>query len=661
MLKVRTNMTIKTTSAIKQSFKYASSHLIVVYFFVVLFISVLEIVLPIFEGNLIDGIVENNNQHTLTLALVIAGMFVQGALYFLLYNMYTKVKNSIINTVSNNTLKSIVMLNRKNIHKKGAGFYHEFLSREPDLIAACADPSAFFFVFSIIIALAATAISLQYTYAFVIVIPVAIIMYLALNKLFTKKFDNLTDKLVDVMYSAEPKFISYIETAKTIAKFGNTKHYMQNLTQCEKERQQVASKYILVKELRNGLSEIISSVAFVALICVIFFDIQKGNITYGRFVILLSYFPLMLMPLLYHSSMKMAVTDAAGSFDMLNSIQNECNDSLKKMTQYTVSNKNELAVHNVCFTYSHDKISDDKNNMEEEMDFQYNNISFSIKDTDGLSLIGASGEGKSTIVKLLLGELIPQSGSITINGANVSELPQAVLDYLICVYEQEKTILPCNLMENICLGRKLVSDDEYKSLLDKYTNEFRTQFSQKKLPLELANLFAIDVHRQTNQTKTFIANFLNANPDALFFASMYRDTQVVRKTLVDDLINTLGIAHLDGRDFGEDGAEVSGGERERIAMARFLSRENASLYIIDEPFTALDSKTEDECLKLLVSKMQNKRRLIVSHKFNVLRSLSKSCIVIKDGIIIENGMHSELENASGLYAELLKKFNAQRS
>ncbi len=552
-------------------------------------------------------------------------------------------------------MRKIITFNRKKIKEKGSDFYNEFLSREPEQIAVCADPAGIFFIFSSVIAAAAAFISLQYSYSFFIIFPVTGILYIMLDKIFAKLLERFIKQITDINYKAEPQFINYINNAKTISKFGNINFYFSNLNEFEKNALKIKNKYLIIKSLRTGLAEIISSLSFIMLVCILCFDITAGKLTFGSFVILLSYFSLMLMPLLYHGQYKMKLIDAEGAMSLFNDIEDECKTALFKIEKFSVLEKNKLKADKVCFSYSV------KNNTaEDNMDYQYKDISFSISDGDRLGFVGVSGEGKSTIVKLLLGELTPQSGKIEINGTEVSKLPQFILDYLICVYEQTSVILPGTLYENICLGRDMVTDEEYDNAFIKILNNFSTGILQKRLPAGLADMLGINAEKPSYDEKKYIELFFNSSPNPEFLAAVYRDSIMVKKSKVDGLIKSLGIQYLHGRNLGDNGAEVSGGEKERIAMARFLTKEHASLYIIDEPFTSLDTKTEKECLDFLCNEIRDKNVFVISHKFNVLKSLTKRCIVMKNGTIIEEGTHEDLEQKQGLYYELLTNFNMQR-
>ena len=159
----------------------------------------------------------------------------------------------------------------------------------------------------------------------------------------------------------------------------------------------------------------------------------------------------------------------------------------------------------------------------------------------------------------------------------------------------------------------------------------------------------------------FLNKILESSISAELLAHILIDKRFVSSERVEYLIQALGISHLKGRELGDNGTNVSGGERERIAMARFLTKEKAVVYLIDEPFTALDAKTEDECLKLLKSELKDKTVFVVSHKFNVIKALSKNCIVLQNGKISQQGTHEYLLKQKGLYKELAECFAEQHS
>lgn len=128
----------------------------------------------------------------------------------------------------------------------------------------------------------------------------------------------------------------------------------------------------------------------------------------------------------------------------------------------------------------------------------------------------------------------------------------------------------------------------------------------------------------------------------------------------DKLIEKLNISHLKGRKLGQRGKKISGGEKERIALARLLLLKTKAAYLIDEPFTSLDLISEKEASDILKSYLENEKGLIISHKIDLLNKLTDEIIVINKGKIEAIGKHDKLlkdsEVYKKLYEEYLKKF-----
>jgi subfamily B ATP-binding cassette protein MsbA len=101
---------------------------------------------------------------------------------------------------------------------------------------------------------------------------------------------------------------------------------------------------------------------------------------------------------------------------------------------------------------------------------------------------------------------------------------------------------------------------------------------------------------------------------------------------------------------GDRGATLSGGQRQRIGIARALIRDNPIL-ILDEPTAALDAESEELVIDALERLMKGRTVIAVAHRLSTLRNANK-IVVIKDGVVAENGSHRQLLNLNGVYAQL---------
>jgi subfamily B ATP-binding cassette protein MsbA len=101
---------------------------------------------------------------------------------------------------------------------------------------------------------------------------------------------------------------------------------------------------------------------------------------------------------------------------------------------------------------------------------------------------------------------------------------------------------------------------------------------------------------------------------------------------------------------GERGATLSGGQRQRIAIARAIIR-NTPILVLDEPSTGLDAAAEKLVFEALDRLMEGRTSIVIAHRLSTIRRAG-IIFVVKDGAILEKGVHEELLNEGGLYAEL---------
>ncbi|MDF5723692.1 MAG: ABC transporter ATP-binding protein [Rhizonema sp. PD37] len=218
-------------------------------------------------------------------------------------------------------------------------------------------------------------------------------------------------------------------------------------------------------------------------------------------------------------------------------------------------------------------------------------VSFTLEPGEIVALVGENGAGKTTLVKLLTRLYDPTEGAILVDGVDLRELDLDAWRQNVAAVFQDFNRYALTLGENIALGDIAALDD---------SERFR---------------------------------------------------HAIQKAGIADLVEKFPQGELTplGKQFG--GTELSGGEWQKLAIARAFMREQAQLLILDEPTAALDPRSEYEVYRRFVELAQGKTTLLITHRLTSVR-MANRILVLKGGRLIEEGSHQELLLRGGEYTQL---------
>ena len=229
----------------------------------------------------------------------------------------------------------------------------------------------------------------------------------------------------------------------------------------------------------------------------------------------------------------------------------------------------------------------------ENVDFSYDgsrqilkNVSFELKSGNSVAIVGPSGSGKSTMVNLIPRLYDVTGGSVKFDGVDVRQLDLNYLRNNVGVVTQETYLFNGTIRDNLLYAKQDATEEEMIEALKK------------------ANIY----------------DFVESQESGL-------DTMV-----------------------GNRGLKLSGGEKQRISIARILLRDPA-LLIFDEATSALDSISESKIQEAIDPLIESRTSILIAHRLSTILSADE-ILVVKDGEIVERGVHEQLVKAGGVYTEL---------
>jgi ATP-binding cassette subfamily B protein len=436
-----------------------------------------------------------------------------------------------------------------------------------------------FMIFNILptlveIGLVSIILLLYYDSVFALITTGTILLYILYTLLVTEWRMRFRRTMNDMDSQANNQAVDSLLNYETVKYFNNEAFELDQYDQKLAHWEQSAIRNQISLSVLNIGQGVIIAAGLTSLMLLAGQGVVDGELTLGDLVLVNAYLLQLYLPLGFlgfvYREIRHSLTDMERMFSLLEQEQ-EVPDA-PGAPQLSIKH-GEIRFENVNFAYQPERSI-------------LHNISFTVEAGQKLALVGASGSGKSTIVRLLYRFYDPQHGNIFIDGQNIRQVSQQSLREAIGIVPQDTVLFNDTIYHNIAYGNTAASDEDI--------------------------VYAAQ--------QAHIHEFISHLPDGY---------------------NTL---------VGERGLKLSGGEKQRIAIARALLKDPAIL-VFDEATSALDSHSEQAIVGEMQAVSRHKTTLVIAHRLSTITD-ADLILVFEHGEIREVGNHQQLLLMGGHYCSM---------
>ena len=275
------------------------------------------------------------------------------------------------------------------------------------------------------------------------------------------------------------------------------------------------------------------------------------------------------------------------------------------------------------------------------------NINITLHAGEHISIVGLNGAGKTTFIKLLCRLYDPTEGRILLDGTDIRELVYEEYVRLLAVVFQDFELFAFTARENVTLTESHAKAGDVLANEEKLEKEYKERFTGKKRIVDTKISTYADSETKTSETQNNLWQGSETAQDNARF------DHVIDQVGLTETLSELkyGADTFVMKGFDEEGCELSGGQKQKLAIARALYKD-APIVILDEPTAALDPLAEYEIYNQFNTLVGGKTAIYISHRLSSCR-FCDIIYVFVNGEIRERGTHEELVSVdNGYYAEM---------
>ncbi|MDP7591981.1 MAG: ABC transporter ATP-binding protein/permease [Litorilituus sp.] len=543
---------------------------------------VASVYLPFILKDIVDTLA-TSTPYNMKPLIVPLGLVVAYGLVRLSIVVFAEVRDTLFGRVTERAIRRIGLKVFCHLHALDLDFHLNrqtgALSRDIDRGTSGISFLMRFMVFNIVptlleIVMVVSILFFNYGIWFALITLGSIITYIAYSVYATEMRTRFVRESNKADSSSNTRAIDSLLNYETVKYFTNENYEAQAYDTQLALWEQAKIKNRLSLFVLNGGQALIIAMAMTSMLALAAVNVSESKMTLGDFVLINAFMMQLFMPLNFlgfvYREIKGSLANIENLFGLL--------DKSTKVKDITGANPLEIGQAAICFN---------------QIVFAYNQkrpiirgISFTVKGGEKVAVVGESGSGKSTLVKLLFRFYDVDSGSITIDGQNISKVSQHSLRAHIGVVPQDTVLFNDTLFANIKYGKPSA-------------NKVQVMHA-----IEMAHL----------------TKFIDSLPDG---------------------VNTV---------VGERGLKLSGGEKQRVAIARTILK-NPQILVFDEGTSSLDSQSEQAILTTINDVAKNRTSLVIAHRLSTIID-SDNIIVMGEGKIIEQGSHQQLLAKRGKYSTM---------